>query len=410
MSFFFSGVLSSSKSLMNRALILKSFFPELRIHGNSSCDDVVLMEKALNDLVFSKASKFDVGYGGTTFRFLAARLSRARGKFFIQMPQRLRHRPHEGLLQALNHFGVQWQQDPKGLRLDCRGWTVPSEAVTVSAEPSSQFVSAVLLSSWLLEKELILKIDSAMASKSYFEMTLSFLKKMGLSFEDSTCTEKVEGFEGTRTFRILRVSSGQRLLLDEYHCEPDMSSCFAIAAFAALLGRCEIRKFPSISLQPDVAFVDILKTMGVSVIHESDQLLVSQASSLKAIHRNLEETPDLFPVLSVLLSQANGISRLSGLKTLAHKESNRLKKTQELLMLMGVRSDLEGDVFVIHGSSKSPSVGASKTPLLFDPDQDHRMVMAASLAHKLGYPLAVLEPHHVSKSFPEFFDCVGIDL
>ena len=52
--FFYQGVIPGSKSLFNRILIVKSYFPELNISGESSCDDVRFMREGINQInVFS---------------------------------------------------------------------------------------------------------------------------------------------------------------------------------------------------------------------------------------------------------------------------------------------------------------------------------------------------------------------
>ena len=81
MSFYFLGQGPLSKSLLNRALIVKSWFPEFNIEGSSDCDDIKIMESAIHSLDSKK--EFDCGLSGTAFRFLVLRLSRKKGNFFF---------------------------------------------------------------------------------------------------------------------------------------------------------------------------------------------------------------------------------------------------------------------------------------------------------------------------------------
>ncbi|MBY0386373.1 3-phosphoshikimate 1-carboxyvinyltransferase, partial [bacterium] len=39
----------------------------------------------------------------------------------------------------------------------------------------------------------------------------------------------------------------------------------------------------------------------------------------------------------------------------------------------------------------------------FDPDQDHRMAMAAQVANLYGARFQILNPHVVDKSYPQFW-------
>ncbi|MNT06759.1 3-phosphoshikimate 1-carboxyvinyltransferase [compost metagenome] len=60
---------------------------------------------------------------------------------------------------------------------------------------------------------------------------------------------------------------------------------------------------------------------------------------------------------------------------------------------------------IIHGNAHPPQ---DKSIKAFDPDQDHRMVMAGTLLRMLGYPIKVKSPEAVNKSFPEFWDVMGV--
>jgi 3-phosphoshikimate 1-carboxyvinyltransferase len=74
MRFRFEGEIPASKSMMNRALLVQSFFPELKIEGQSDCLDVRHMKAATTG--FGSHHEMDAGEAGTTFRFLALRASR----------------------------------------------------------------------------------------------------------------------------------------------------------------------------------------------------------------------------------------------------------------------------------------------------------------------------------------------
>ena len=90
--FQFVGDLEISKSWMNRALILQSFQPHLKIVGDSSSHDVQLLKKALEKFLVGE-TEFYAGLGGTTFRFLALRVSRKPGSYLIRADQKLLDRP-----------------------------------------------------------------------------------------------------------------------------------------------------------------------------------------------------------------------------------------------------------------------------------------------------------------------------
>jgi 5-enolpyruvylshikimate-3-phosphate synthase len=100
----FIGHVPASKSIFNRALILQSFGPDLKICGVSDSDDVVKIKagiKALKD-----QAMIDCGEGGTVLRFLALRASREKGRHKLTGSVRLINRPQEELMKILSQLGV----------------------------------------------------------------------------------------------------------------------------------------------------------------------------------------------------------------------------------------------------------------------------------------------------------------
>ncbi|MDO8494293.1 MAG: hypothetical protein Q7S68_03040, partial [Deltaproteobacteria bacterium] len=146
------------------------------------------------------------------------------------------------------------------------------------------------------------------------------------------------------------------------------------------------------NLQPDAIFPEILSAMGVSVSFVGENLRVEPSKKLKPIQVDLTNTPDLYPVLSVLTALADGKSVLRGAPHLVYKESNRVKKTAELLSKMKQALPLTPTL--------SPEGRGNQIP--FDPEGDHRLVMAATVAKRAGFPIHILHPEVVNKSFPSF--------
>lgn len=381
----FSGEISASKSLMNRALIIRSYNPGFQIVGHSSSEDVTLLKSAL-DLLYSK-NDFFAGDGGTTLRFLATRLSRVNGCFKIQMSPRLSRRPHQHLIEALSSLGIKTIHKENTLEIFSSDWKIFDKPISISQKVSSQFLSALLLNSWGLDKDFkieILDFNNAV-SNLYLEMTVQILKKAGMQIE--------------REKNLILVPKNQRPHSMSYIVEPDMSSVFSLAAAAIFSGRCEIRNIPSSSLQPDFVFINILKEVGASITYEKSTVIVQKTHSLKSCTVNLSNSPDLFPVLCVLMAHADGVSHLHGAPHLIHKESNRIEQTQKLLKGLGVQFDALDDGIKIYGKG----MGWLSPHFEFDSDHDHRMAMAAGVAKKAGHPITIKNSDCVNKSFPNFW-------
>jgi 3-phosphoshikimate 1-carboxyvinyltransferase len=385
--FFFKGSIPASKSIFNRALVVQSYFPVLDLEGSSTCDDVVHMQEGLEEI--RDRSRIDCGEGGTTFRFMALRAGRHKGTHVLEGTPRLMARPQKEIVSILAQLGVSAQVKKNEMYITSDGWKRPRKPVQVDCSDSSQYASSLLLNSWLLDFDLEFELTGEKVSESYFALTLKMMKEFGMRVKEDG--------------RHYTIPSEQRISKLKFFVEPDLSSAFTIAAAGALCGEVQIENFPKQSDQPDFIFLEIFKKMKIDFQQGSSDLQVMQ-SSLRSIEWDLSQSPDLFPVLAVLCSQAAGTSRLYGAPHLAHKESNRIQKVAELLEKMNISFEALEDGMIIHGN---PAM-SHQQKFSFDPDKDHRMVMAASLFNLLGNQIEILEPQVINKSFPEFWEITGL--
>ncbi len=383
----FVGKLSSSKSMLNRALLAQSYAPQLKIAGDSDCEDVVLMEAALQ--AFEKNEIIQAGSAGTVLRFMALRASRQPGRFVIQGEKRLFQRPQQELIKILKQLGVSAELQESAIVIEGQGWKLQGDTLLVPAEKSSQFATGVLLNAWDLPFDLFVSRGSKKVSEGYWRMSTDMAQKLGMH---------IDFWDGD-----FRVPRGQKITNDQIAMEIDMSSAFAIAAVAAISGRATILDFPEKSLQPDSAFVPILKRMGVALKSEGRVLKIEKAERLNGVAVNLSSTPDLFPVLAALCALAHGESDLYGAPHLIHKESNRLQKMVEWLGAVGREVLVKEDGVVIRGESPAKPGGL----LRFDCEQDHRLAFAAAVFRAAGFPVEIQNPQVVQKSFPEFWNILG---
>lgn len=384
--FHFRGRVPSSKSLLNRALILKSYHERLQLRGDSDAEDVIFLRKALGKITDGK--EFYCGDGGTTLRFFTLRTSRVPGSFTIKGSERLFRRPQGALIEVCSQLGVQVEQGQNCLLLRSPGWQNPGRPLKVPTGDSSQFASAVVLNAWNLSFDLELEFEGPLTSESYFRMTLDLCRQAGMSFEQ----------EGSR----LRIPAGQTISLKELSVEPDMSSLFSLAALAALNGDAEFFDVPVEGMQPDRAFIEIFKQMSVPVEVSGTSWRIRRAERLRPIEVDLSQSPDLVPVLSVVCAFADGKSILKGAPHLRHKESDRIRTTADLLRRAGIKVHEREDGLEIEGRPDLPTKAFH-----FDPDQDHRLAMAAGIFHSLGFEVHLQHAHVVAKSFPEFWRVLG---
>ncbi|MBV2169852.1 MAG: 3-phosphoshikimate 1-carboxyvinyltransferase [Bdellovibrio sp.] len=386
--FHFQGEIPGSKSVFNRALIVKSYFPQLILHGDSECDDVRFMRQGLAQL--SGEGAIDCGEGGTTFRFMTLKASRKKGFHELLATARLLQRPQQGLLDLLHQLGITARIMDQKLVMDSQGWKKTSRPLLVNTSESSQYASALVLNAWLLDFDLEFTLVGDKVSESYFLLTLEMLKSLGMRIE--------------KTHQGFLIPAGQKIDKFEWTVEPDLSSTFTMAAAGALAGEVILENFPEKSAQPDLVFLEIFKKMNVDFSVEGSQLTVKKSPSLQAVDWDLFQSPDLFPVLAVLCSWAQGVSKLHGAPHLALKESHRIQKVSDLLKLVGVDHEVLPDGMIIHGNPNQSLVHGGR----FHPDKDHRMVMAAALMKLKGHEFRIEEPQAINKSFPEFWGMIGL--
>ena len=145
------------------------------------------------------------------------------------------------------------------------------------------------------------------------------------------------------------------------------------------------------SSQADERILEVLNQYGAEIHTESEQITV-QKNANRSFEVDITDSPDLFPVLSVLAASAQGVSRIIGTKRLSSKESNRLVATQALLNALGVINRTgENELYVTGGMNYRGAV--------IDSFRDHRIILATMVAVKgLNIPVAISSTEEVSKS------------
>ena len=384
--FYFLGKAPLSKSLLNRALIVRGWFSDFDIQGTSPCDDIQIMTKALEN---PTQGEINCGLSATAFRFLALYLSRKGGEYFLTGEPSLLNRPMQELPIILSQLGASAIRKEKGWKITSSGWKPQGDYVNIPYKTTSQYASGLLLSGWNLKRDLFFSLNRNQVSFAHFQMTLDFVRQLGM---------EVKGEETEYC-----IPAGQTLKVFHYKPEQDQNCLFALAALATLSGKAVFSDWTENSLQPEAIFPNILEKMGVSLKKEEKTLTVFKTENLKPFEIDLCSTPDLFPVLSVLCARANGISRLSGLRHLAFKESHRLNQMETLFQLANIPLKKTEETFTIHGKESWNPV----KPFEFDGTGDHRIIMAAALLQKTGVPVHIKRKEAVNKSFPDFFKYIG---
>ena len=378
--------ITGSKSETNRLLLLQAFIPGFKIKNKSNSEDSKLMSAALR----SKDEIINVNHAGTAMRFLTAYFSQIDGReVLITGSKRMQERPIKILVDALNSIGADIRYDKKNgyppLRI--RGKKLEGGLVTLPANISSQFISALIMLGPFVEKGIELKLTGEITSKSYIKMTLSLLERFGIQAK----------FEG-QTIKVEFNNSPKKI---DQIVESDWSSASYIFSIVALSKESEIllKTFKSKSLQGDSVILKIYKKLGVSSFFNGNELLLKKENSKlpKKIYYDLSNSPDIAQTITVTCFGLGIECELVGLHTL------KLKETDRLFALYTELKKLGANIIVTDKSLYLSSNSSFINNCSIATYDDHRMAMAfAPLSLKV--PLSIQDPSVVSKSYPDFWN------
>lgn len=394
-----------SKSVTNRALLLAAMAPGTStLHGGLEAEDTRWMRECLWTLGLpvvevedawsisggfapNAAAPIYVGASGTTLRFLVPWLAlSARVPVRINGAARLFERPLGPLLAPLLALGAKWRFEGNGAWLHPAPETPDQLDAMIDGSLSSQFITGLAIAAAGLRKGGTLSWDRPVASASYLEITRHWLSRFGCESE-------------------LRESSwqipGNKLDAVEIALPGDWSGAAAFLAAAAVTGRSvTVGPLDSDDPQGDRAVERILQDAGCAS-HWHGQRLSLSGPLLRGIHADLTLCPDLGPVLAATCAYAPEPSRLTGLRTLPHKECDRLDASAELVRWLGGEADIIGDHTLEIRPVPASRAQVQRAP--FDPRNDHRMAFAAAVgALKCGGEL--MDPDCVAKTFPGFWE------
>lgn len=324
----------------------------------------------------TSSATLDCGESGSTFRFLLPVVCALGVTARFTGTGRLPSRPVAELARALRAGGAKVSAD--SLPLTACGSLVGTD-YSVDATVSSQYVSGMLFALAATGRECRLATEGEAVSRGYTEMTIDALRRFG---KEVTCENGV-----------YTVPAGALHSPAVVTAEGDWSNAAFMLAAGALTGDVTVTGLDPDSRQKDRAIADILKQMGARVTL-GDTYCRASKGKLRAVHADIGDTPDLAPVLSVLMANAEGNSVMSGVARLRDKESDRLEAIISNLSSMGVAAQTDGETLTIYGSTPHPFAARGFN--------DHRMVMSAAVAG-LVTGGTVDDAEAVEKSYPSFF-------
>lgn len=381
--------ITGSKSETNRLLLLQALFPNISLANTSKSDDSEVMTKALS----SNAALIDIHHAGTAMRFLTAYFATQENRTVtLTGSTRMKERPIKILVEALQQLGAEMEYlENEGFPpIKITGKKLTQEKVSLPANISSQYISALLLIAPKLENGLELTLEGEITSVPYIKMTLALLNEIGVetSFVGNTILVKKQ----------LIIHNSQFII------ESDWSSAsyfYSIVALSKVGTQITLSSYKQNSLQGDSSLVEIYKNFGIVTRFEGNKMtLVKQVDfKLETLNLDLNNAPDIAQTIAVTCLGLGIGCHLTGLHTLKIKETDRLEALRIELSKLGANITVTNDSLTIVASTNDVIVRNATISTY----NDHRMAMAfAPLALKV--PIIIENAEVVSKSFPTFWE------
>ncbi|MCB4798632.1 3-phosphoshikimate 1-carboxyvinyltransferase [Neotamlana laminarinivorans] len=379
--------ITGSKSESNRLLLLQALYPSLKLDNISNSDDSNLMTNALS----TESQVVDIHHAGTAMRFLTAYFSVQEGRETVLTgSKRMKERPIKILVEALQDLGaeISYVENEGFPPIKIKGKKLTQSKVTLKANVSSQYISALLLIASKLENGLELTLDGEITSIPYIKMTLSLLEEIGVetAFTGNVITVKPNKEKPTKTNLVV---------------ESDWSSAsyyFSIVALSEVGTQVTISSYKENSLQGDSALINIYKHFGVKSVFNGNSLTLSkEEKTLETLELDLKNAPDIAQTIAVTCFALGIACNLTGLHTLKIKETDRLVALKTEIEKLG------GEVEITDKSLHLQASKQIKEHVSIATYNDHRMAMAfAPIA--LKSPVEIEDAMVVSKSYPTFWD------
>ena len=287
----------------------------------------------------------------------------------------------------------------------------------ISGKDGSQLVSGLLMALPLLDEDTVIHVHDP-RSIPYMFITMDVLRRFGIKIASEM--EGDEDFMETQDWSLctgitFKIKGRQKYSPASFQIEGDWSAAANFLVAGALFGRVRLSSLDTTSLQADISIMDILMDAGASISQlnaeggEEDHkgIITVQRAPLRAFESDLNNCPDLFPIVSVLAAYCHGKNRLKGFKRLEGKESNRGEAILDMLTRMGVEAWAEDDELIVVGESLECRFlsGNLLKGGRFTTSHDHRMAMALSVASlATDTPVEMDDTDCLAKSFPGFTD------
>lgn len=413
-----SGTLAvpGSKSITNRALIVAALAQGAStLRGALVAEDSEVMIAALNrlgvqvesrgsDIVVQGAggavpagsAELDLRLSGTSIRFLTAMVALGQGQFVLDGNDRMRERPIQELLDALQQLGARaYARDGDGcppVVVEAAG--LQGGRASLRGDRSSQFLSGLLMAAPYATGAVTLGVEGELLSKPFVDMTLDLMADFGVRAER----------DGYRSFTL----KPGRYVGRDFVIEGDaMAAGYFWAAAAITGGRVTITNLGKKTRQGDARLASVLEKMGATVTWCDDSVTVEgprRGQLLGGFQFDLNDMPDQAQTLAVTALFATAPVRIHNVGNLRIKETDRLAAMTTELTRLGATVEEGDDELTVHPLTRPPA-----QPVVLETYGDHRMAMALAVVGSRIPNVVIADPACVAKTYPDFFtDYLGL--
>lgn len=402
-----------SKSITNRALLIAALADGTSVlHNVLFSDDSRYFLEALKTLGFPVAAdeanatveitgyggkipaasddipvSIYVGSAGTAARFLSAFLGLSGGPFEITSSEQMKKRPMQELLEALQELGavISYGEEPYHFPFVIHNAKIPKQEVTIDVDKSSQFLSALLISSVLFGQDFVIHVTGN-HGMAYVHMTIAMMKTFGVQV---VCPDE-------KTFLI---PAAAKYHAKDYRIEPDLS---AAAYFYAM---CPVLSVPAKvfhvhwdCLQGDIRFLHLLRQMGCTAVEEEDGIRLEPPGGL--LHGgtfDLSAFSDQALTLAAVSCFADAPVTITGIGHIRYQECDRIQAILTNLAGMGISCDQpdENSIRVFPGKPHGCGI---------ETFEDHRVAMAFAIPGLVTEGIVIKNPSCCRKTFENYFE------
>lgn len=380
--------LPTSKSITNRALLIAALCGnEPSVLHPALCDDTATMIEALT----RHDGVINVGAAGTAMRFLTAYFATREGiTVTLDGVERMRQRPIGLLVDALRSMGahIDYLGEEGFPPIQVTGSKMQGGNIEMNGGVSSQFISAVMMILPVVGGGSI-HLTGDIVSMPYINMTATVMRDMG-------ATVNINGHD---------INIGKGYTANDYMVEADWSAAAPWYALTALLPESLItlEGLTPDSIQGDAHLAELGRKLGIASRFSTGGVTIDSSHFINcccSCFTDMNATPDLALSWAVLLCLLERSFRMTGVRTLWHKESSRIEALRDELLKLGYVLKIEGEDAI---SWYGERINISQQPPTIDTHGDHRIAMAFAPAAVRFPGLIIHDADVVSKSYPSLW-------